>query len=332
MLRFFLKWMIALAMTTPIPASQTPSKPENSSHSNEVHALTEQRKSLQKEVSILEAKQDKYNAWYLGLAIAAAISAFGLGIASWVTQRIAAAAAYEARPLTARITRVDARLREISDQDSKQAMAELRDRGQQAEARIAEARAESERASAKAESFRLDIAKANESAKEAEARAAAANLELARLRVPRSLNDVPSLLQQISNLGECEYVFTSVFQDEESIRYLKAIDALLQQAHWKRGPNAQGFPGVNVYGDQSDLTVPIGLNTDVRISARVPNWDPSMAGMPLESLPEVVRAAVALNLGLFAHTAPPRQAAEPEKVPVEKGEPATVMIAVGKKP
>jgi hypothetical protein len=151
-----------------------------------------------------------------------------------------------------------------------------------------------------------------------------------RLKLPRSLNDSASLIEKLSKLGEAQYVFTSVFQDEESALFLRSIDEVLQKSHWKRGPDVRGFPGVNIYGPQG-LGVPIGFNTGIRISVEVPGWDSSMELRPFEKQPEILRQAVTLNTELFIHTIPLGPSSAPDRVLVQNGDPGFIMIAVGRK-
>ncbi len=141
-------------------------------------------------------------------------------------------------------------------------------------------------------SFELDISKANKgaaealeraakaeenlgnaqkAASEANERAANAQLELARIRTPRSLVDASELTTSLAAFKGTEYVFVSVFQDEESMNLLKAIHEILQKAGWKRGASAHGFPGVNIYGkDVPDFSVPIGFSIGVHVSTESP--------------------------------------------------------------
>jgi hypothetical protein len=204
-------------------------------------------------------------------------------------------------------------------------------RAKHAEAQVASAKAGSDAASTKAEGFRLDIAKAQESASIAQARAAEANLELARIKLPRSLINVPELVSSLRAFAETEYTFASVFQDLESIEFLKSIDDVLQRAGWKRGKPTNGFPAINVYGAERELSVPAGLNTGVRMS--VDSLEPLkvLQSLPSEALPQLVKASIALRNGLLIHTVP-GGGSEPSLVDVLTGASNTVRIFVGKKP
>jgi hypothetical protein len=110
--------------------------------------------------------------------------------------------------------------------------------------RIAAADARSSEASAKAESFRLEIAKANERAVLAQAQvagataeAAKANLELVKLKTPRSLSEeqqerIKSKIKPFSGIPFDLWVST----DSDSTALMEIIDAILSSAGWKIVP------------------------------------------------------------------------------------------------
>jgi multidrug efflux pump subunit AcrA (membrane-fusion protein) len=195
-------------------------------------------------------------------------------------------------------------------------------------------------ANAKAEGFRLSIAKANESAAQAQAQvanataeAAKANLELARLKLPRSLSRVPELVAELGAFKATEYTFVSVFQDEDSLYLLRAIDDLLQKAGWKRDTPPRGFPAINIYGnDPNNFAVTVGFNTGIQISVDVPDAASTIESLPIDNLPPLVKAAVALDVWLSSSLSPPQAEDDRKKVNVEKGTSPAIRIAVGKKP
>ncbi len=195
-------------------------------------------------------------------------------------------------------------------------------------------------ANAKAEGFRLSIAKANESAAQAQsqvanatAEAAKANLELARLKTPRSLTHIPELITALSPFKGTEYVFVSVFQDEESLYLLRAIDEVLQKAEWKRGKSVAGFPGINIYGNEArNFAVPVGFNTGIQVSVDSSESVAALQSFPFEKLPQLVKAAVTLNLALSSNLSPPQAPTDNKLVDVQPGTSATIRIIVGKKP
>jgi hypothetical protein len=129
-----------------------------------------------------------------------------------------------------------------------------------------------------ADSFEQDIVSAKTQAAEAEShlaealgKAARAQEELNRFKTPRSLTSIPELIAALEPFKGTEYVFTSVFQDEESMRLVEAINSALKDAGWKRGKSVGGFPGVTFHGkDTSDLSVAIGFNIGIRVWVESP--------------------------------------------------------------
>lgn len=217
--------------------------------------------------------------------------------------------------------------------------ADALERAAKAEENLADAKRSAAEANAKAEVFRLDIAKANESAAQAQARvanataeAAKANLELAKLKTPRSLTRVPELVASLAPFKSTEYVFTSVFQDEDSILLLRAIDDVLQKAGWKRGKSVPGFPGINPYGkDVPDFAVPIGFGTGVRVSTDAPMLI-DFNKVQISDLPLHIQAAGTLKFALGQCISPLDANSTGKLAEVEQGTSTIVRIAVGKKP
>lgn len=172
---------------------------------------------------------------------------------------------------------------------------------------------------------------AKKSAAQANERAANAELELARIRTPRSLTHVSEVDAALGQFKGTEYVFVSVFQDDESMNLLKHIDNLLKQAGWKRGTSVGGFPGVNIYGkNDPNFSVPIGFNTGIRVSVESPQ--PLDDKRPITELPRYVQAAVLLNFDLKSCLSPQDERNTEKLVGVDTGTSETVRIAVGKKP
>jgi hypothetical protein len=219
------------------------------------------------------------------------------------------------------------------------AIAKANERATKAQESLALAEQHAAEANAKAEGFRLDIAKANKSAAEAQAQVAAAtaeaakaNLELARLKTPRSLTRVPELVASLAPFTGTEYVFTSVFQDEDSIFLLRSIDDVLQKAGWKRGKSVGGFPGINPYGkDVPDFSVPIGFGTGVQVSTEAPRpFD--FDKVQIKDLPPYIQAAGTLKFALAQCISPLQENSTGKVAEVGQGTSTIIRIAVGKKP
>jgi hypothetical protein len=216
-------------------------------------------------------------------------------------------------------------------------IAESDARVKSAEAQVASAMAASQQASAKAEGFRADIAKANESAEQARAQvasataeAAKANLELARLKQPRTIENIDTLVDELKRFKGIEYDFRSVFQDPEAFGVAIAIDSLLQRAEWTKVKSPPGFPGINLYGKEDGFGIPIGFNVGIQVIIDSPD-SKMLPSLPLDKLPDHVKAAVALRQGLLGRLSP---RATDKDVPLVDAQPAdskTVHIAVGRK-
>lgn len=189
----------------------------------------------------------------------------------------------------------------------------------------AEANERAANAEQKAGSFQLQIAQANE-------RVASAQLELARIKTPRSLTRVSELIASLAPFKGTEYVFVSVSADEESINLLKAINEVLQKAGWKRGKSVGGFPAINVYGqDMPDFSVPSGLTTGVHVSTDSPK-PIDFGRVEVKDLPSHIQAAGLLNLSLSQCISPQQENSGGRLANVETGTSTVVRVAVGKKP
>ena len=199
--------------------------------------------------------------------------------------------------------------------------------------RAAKALEAAEVARKNAEGYSLQIAQANERASKAEAQAAEANLELSRIKTPRSLIRVPELISALEPYKGTEYVFVSVFQDEESMYLLRAIDEVLQKAEWKRGKSVPGFPAINIYGrEKPDFSVPVGFNIGIQISTESPKPLEHLDTAKVTDFPQYIQAAAALQMGLPQCLVPPGPTNLGKLVNVATGASTAVEIAVGRKP
>ena len=114
---------------------------------------------------------------------------------------------------------------------------------------------QAELSAAKEGQLRLDIAKANDSAKEAEARAAEANLELEKFKAPRTLSDaqLKNIGAKVSGSSGQEFDVTPYWDLKESLGIANRIADALILGGWKYVPPAQsgfmlgGTAGVQVW-------------------------------------------------------------------------------------
>ena len=167
--------------------------------------------------------------------------------------------------------------------------------------------AEAETARKEAEGFQLRIAEANERAASAEKNAAEAQLELGRLKSPRSLTHVPEMVLSLKQFEGTEYTFSFVFQDEDSIKLLRAIDDLLHQAGWKRLKPPHGFPALNVFPGENDTAVKVGIATGLLVSVQSQESLEVLQKKNSQELPSYIRAADAVNLALSSNVFPHRR-------------------------
>jgi outer membrane murein-binding lipoprotein Lpp len=105
------------------------------------------------------------------------------------------------------------------------------------EAQLSSLNSETARLSAESETARASIAAANERAATAEQRAAEANLELARMKAPRTLNaeQQERIASKLKPFGAIPFDF-SVQTDTEPIDLMEQVAATLEAAGWVRRP------------------------------------------------------------------------------------------------
>jgi hypothetical protein len=188
-----------------------------------------------------------------------------------------------------------------------------------------------------ADSFEKDITSAKRQASDAEShlaealqRASEATAELNRIKSPRSLLNDSQAASALAVFKDTEYMFLSVFADDESIQLLRAIDGVLQRAEWKRAQPTSPFPpAINVFGREVNVTVSAGLTTGVQVSVDSTESLASLQALPLDKLPQTVKAALALNARISSSLYPSQGEM---KVNVQPGTSGTIRIAVGKKP
>jgi hypothetical protein len=155
--------------------------------------------------------------------------------------------------------------------------------------------------------------------------------ELARIRFPRTLIRQSEFNLKMGQFVGTEYTFESVFQDEESIAFLRLLDAALQDAGWRRVTPPGGFPAINVFGTAENFSVPVGFGTGVTVAVESNESLSSLRTTPETTLPPNVRAAVALNKALSWSISPKEEIEPLASVGVKSGTSTTVRIMVGKK-
>jgi hypothetical protein len=130
------------------------------------------------------------------------------------------------------------------------AIAQANERAAKAQESLGLAEQHSAEANAKAEAFRLDIAKANESARQAEARAAEANLELARFKAPRTLSPSQQgmIAARLKPFGNVRVDVIIIGDGQEIIDVGNLIIAAMLQGGWNVHFVGKAVSGPNVSG------------------------------------------------------------------------------------
>ncbi len=211
-----------------------------------------------------------------------------------------------------------------------------------AEGHLKDALARAEAAATLAKGYEKEIADAKRDASEARAlltdarqlaeearqRASEATAGVNRIEANRSLSNPIELSRKVKEFENTEYMFSGVFADEESIQLLTQIDEALRHAGWQRTKAPHQFPALVIFGKDDD-DVHVVISTGIQISVDASESLAVLQSLPVEKLPQLVRAAVALNVELGSNMFP---ASEAKLVDVQTGTSKTIRIIVGKKP
>jgi uncharacterized protein YbjQ (UPF0145 family) len=200
------------------------------------------------------------------------------------------------------------------------------------EADIKSAKAQSGEAKTLASEAKALLSDVKTLAANAQQRASEASAGVNRINTPRSIIDAAKLVSAMAPFKDLEYTFAGVFQDGESIQFLKDLDSLFMAAGLKRVKPPAGFPAINVFGKDADFSVPACLFTGLLVSVDSEQPLASLQALSPEALPLHVRAAIALNLDLPSSVSPTSDKNVAKTVEVQTGTSKTVRISVGKKP
>ena len=191
----------------------------------------------------------------------------------------------------------------------------------QSEVNIAAAQAESAKAIQMAETERRARVELESQVAAAEARIAEANLaaseaqlELARLKEPRTVapDDQARMIANLKSFAGQKYS-ASVFQDPEALALLRVLEAMLKSAGWVKVK----FPNRSILVSVDGINAPPSFHSGV-IATIGRNDDVSAA------------ALLALSDALSRAGIPCRRALHPSEL--QDKSPNTILIAVGKKP
>jgi len=191
-----------------------------------------------------------------------------------------------------------------------------------------------------ADSFEKDIVSAKKQAAEAEShldearkRAAETTAELDRIKSPRSLTNLPELVETLKPFKGTEFMFASVFSDDESFQLLKQIDSVLNQAGWKRLKHSEinlGIPALQISGREDVVNTDVNTAVHIEVDSTIPVE--TLQSQPMDKLPAHVRIAIVLNEAIFSHLSPPEILKPENRVNVSNGPSTVIRINVGKKP
>jgi hypothetical protein len=195
------------------------------------------------------------------------------------------------------------------------------------EADIKAAKAQSGEAKALAGEAKGLLAEVRQLAADARQQASEATTGVNRLKTNRSLSNLSELSRKVKEFEKTEYMFSGVFADEESIQLLAQIDDALRHAGWQRTKAPHQFPALMIFGKDDDVHAVI--STGIQVSVDSSESLAALQPLPLEKLPQLVRAAVVLNIVLGSNVFPP---SEPKLVDVQSGTSKSIRIVIGKKP
>ena len=163
------------------------------------------------------------------------------------------------------IYHLSARITAAKDRELEEYRTESQIKIADAEAAAAEAMkiAESERRARADLEHQLAIAEAR--AAEANAVASQAQLDLAKLKEPRTIasKDREKMIATLKKFAGQQFSF-SVFQDPEALDFLKTLDAVLKLAGWIRVPHQIGSLVVNVAGNTASASFLSGVVAFIR--------------------------------------------------------------------
>ena len=189
-----------------------------------------------------------------------------------------------------------------------------------------------------ADSFKADISSAEERAASAEEQAAkaesnfaTAEAEVYRLKTDRSLTDLSLFVRRLQPFEGTKYAFFGVFDDPESLKLLKQIDAALTGAGWTRVASPIQTPGAISLPIAEGIKVQEVTVSGVAVDVQSTETSEALNAMPPVMQPGYIKAASALKSQLFLGIDPQQ---EDLKNPVElsPGTASVVFIIVGKKP
>ncbi len=209
--------------------------------------------------------------------------------------------------------------------DAKDALA----KAQAAQGELAHAETDAAKAQAAASRALSTADKAESHLADAMKRTNALTVQLDRITTSRSLPASPQLLSSLKPFKGTEYMFTGVCGDTECINLLRDIEKVLGLAEWKRVKAPHRVPGLVLWGKREDDDG-VGFDFGPGVTISIESTIPDIEKKALESLPEYIRAAVALNSALASNISPSENT--DRLVNPSNGTSTIVGISVGRKP
>lgn len=175
-----------------------------------------------------------------------------------------------------------------------------------------------------------DLADARQRAADALQQAANATAELNRLKANRVLTNVPAILSTLKGFRGTEYSLNGISLDDDSEHLLQVIDAVLQEAGWKRVAGSCHLPVFFVhFKNAPKYCVTEALTDGVQISIQYPGGASAVRSLPQQRAPQYVKAASSLFLLLRSDLSPKQET--PDGIVVSSGTAKTVFISIGRK-
>jgi len=205
---------------------------------------------------------------------------------------------------------------------------------------IKDAKQQSADASSKAADAVSRLTVAENNLANATQRELAAEVEVNRLKTPRSLSNADNLSRALKIFSGTEYTLLT-FSDQESINLTKEIGNALDAAGWiRKEPESHSVGGIayfTIFSDKGEDAVPscLEVGVNVHVVSQVPIA--VLKAMPFSSSPKEVQAASILRQELIPSISPSDESnvgkaleVEPYKTPTVSDGP--VVVCVGKKP
>lgn len=171
-------------------------------------------------------------------------------------------------------------------------------------------------------------------AKDAQQQLEGVKAELNRIKSPRSLSEPKELSDELEKFPGTKYTFSGVFNDEESVQFLRNVNFALANAGWVRVklPITERQTHISLLEGTDDFDVPLVISTGILVSVDSPVSPKSINDAPTRLRMPIIRAAGQLQVLLDALIIPIAKGNAGDSVLVLSGTSDMIRITVGKKP